>query len=111
MPVVGELSLHNTGAFVAKLGAKWITPEDTEGSADMDGIDEGQSGTFDPGSQGCPAGSQVWPWVDVVWGNNLEGSVNDGLIYEPGDQHTAEYHSHGTTLDDHLGFDGINPPE
>jgi hypothetical protein len=114
MPVVGQLKLHNTGAFVARLGARWITPGGEEDSIDPGGmgdVDAGQTGSLDPGEGGCEPGSRVWPWIDVVWGDNLEGSVNEGLIYQPGDPHAALYHSHGTTLDDHLGFDGIDPPE
>jgi hypothetical protein len=113
MPAVGSLKLHNTGAFVAKLGAQWIDPnghtgEFTEG---VDDIDEGMSRSLDPGTVGCPRGSAVWAYGRVVAGDDRHGSSQDGLIYEPGDPHVGEYHIHGTVRDTHMHFEGVEPPE
>jgi hypothetical protein len=113
MPVVGSISLHNTGAFVAKLQCRWIDPNGKEGTGDPGNgaIDTGQTGSIDPGEFGCPNGSTVWAYADVVWGDDKQGSASDGLIFEVGDPHVAEYHIHGTTHDDHMSFDGVEPPE
>jgi hypothetical protein len=114
MPVVGQLSLHNTGGFVARLGVKWIYEDQEYGPAGMDSdTDAGQTGTLDPGMYDVPSGSIIWAYVDVVWGDDKQGSAQDGggLVFRLADPHTAQYHIWGTTLDDHMSFDGISPPE
>jgi hypothetical protein len=114
MPVVGYLSLHNTGAFVARLGVKWIVDDSEYGPVGMDqDTDVDQTSTLDPGMYNVPSGATIWAYVDVVWGDDKEGSPQDGggLMFRLADEHTAQYHIHGTTHDDHLGFDGISPPE
>ncbi|MEA2844658.1 MAG: hypothetical protein QOJ69_2329 [Actinomycetota bacterium] len=112
MAVVGTIKLTNNGHFVARLGLRWIDPNGNAGSCPPDGqgdIDEGQSGSIDPGSVGCPESSQVWPWVDVVWGDDKSGSEADGLVFQSGIAYAAEYTISGTTLDDHLSFEGVAP--
>ena len=112
MSVVGHLSLHNSGGYVARLGVKWINADGSYGSVTGEyDTDVGQTGTIDPGDYQCPAGAPVWAMVYVVWGDDQEGSAQDGLIYEPGDEHTGKYSMGGTTLNDPMSFDGVDPPE
>lgn len=112
MPAVGRLKLHNTGAFTARLGARWVEPDGREGHAESGTeTDEGQTHSIDPGDYGCPVGASVWAYVDVVWGRDKQGSAKDGFVYARGDEHAGLYHSYGTTLDSHLRFDGVEPAE
>jgi hypothetical protein len=112
VPVIGQLQLHNSGGYVARLGAKWIQPDGSYGSGGFDDdTDVGETGTIDPGDYGCPPGAPVWAAVYVVWGDDKQGSAQDGLIFEPGDEHVGKYSMKGTTLDDPFKFDGVEPPE
>lgn len=112
MPAIGKLKLHNTGWFVARLGASWIdanTPHTVdEGTGD---IDKGQTRTLDPGDVGCREGDKVWAYVLVKAGDSKEGSAQDGLTYDAGNANVGKYLIHGTTHDTHLKFEGVESSE
>jgi hypothetical protein len=113
MAVIGTLKLHNTGAFVARLGAEWKDQSGKEGGFydPEEDIREGHYGSLDPGNYGCPEGAAVWAYGEVVWGKSRHGSEEDGLIYNKGDQQVGEYHIHGSTQDSHMSFEGVQRPE
>jgi hypothetical protein len=111
---VGYIRLHSTGWFVCRLGFWWMNPADkvqhqTSGSGKD--IDINQTETSDPGAWGVPDGSQVWPHIDVVAGDDHDGSIQDGLVYRTGTPVVATYHIWGYTLDNHLHLDGFGPLE
>ncbi|HEY5979885.1 MAG TPA: hypothetical protein VIT41_09645 [Microlunatus sp.] len=110
MPGIGFIGLRNNGVFVARLGVRWSVDGQGQGPAGFDDdIDLGQSRRLVPGLVGVPAGSPVWPVIDVVWGRDREGSPDDGggLTYAPGSDAVADYEISGTTLDSRLQFLGV----
>jgi hypothetical protein len=103
--VIGKITLHQNGAFDAKLqfvyheGDKLVH---LDGSPD---IEVGHSSTLDPGKFGVPAKAEVSLYVFVVWGSDNQG--REIFTYVPGSPKNAEYTITGTTLNNALRFDGI----
>jgi hypothetical protein len=115
MPTISKFHLYNAGGFDAWLGVIWIDNEGKQHGPVWDPqgyrIPAAQNGTFDLGNISLPPGVTVWCAVYVYSGYDLYGTAQDGggLIYKAGDAHTANYISHGTTLNDWLTFENITP--
>lgn len=114
MTDVGYIRLHNTGWFDCELEFVWLDPKDntqhkSPGSGKV--ISLNQTETSDPGRWGVPDKVRVWPYINVHAGDDHEGSLQDGLIYDTGDPWLANYHIWGVTKDNHLRLTGYGPPE
>lgn len=99
---IGKVTLHQKGAFVAKLqfmyenDSQWIH---LDGSA---GIPVGQSVTLDPGKFGVPNNANMSVYIFVVWGADNQGK--EVFTYVSGSPNVAEYTIDGTTLNNHLTY-------
>lgn len=107
MQSIGKMSLKNQGGFVCKLQfVFWDANGNKQRTGGSGDIDLGQSDTEDPGAYGVPDGAPVSIYVDVVWGDDNEGSQM--FTYSKGSSCTANYAISGTTLDNSLGLTGMS---
>ena len=120
MPSISKFYLNNQGAYDAWLGGIYFDPKDPDKKQhgpvwDPQGhrISWGSGGTFDIGNCSLPSGVRVWVALYVYSGWDCYGLSSDGggLIYIPGDSHTANYTSWGTTLKNSVLFDKITIEE
>jgi hypothetical protein len=113
MPPIGKLSIISGPYFIYPRVSWIIYPggQQTTQTGQWPMLVTNESFTYDPGEAGCPNGANVWPYLGVVGGDNVQGSASDNLIYTPGDIHAAYYHCSGTSVAAQVEFDGILPPE
>ena len=102
---IGMFSLKNSGGFVVKQGFEYLNGTKWVKKIATEGYPVAQTKSVDPGQFGCPNGSTVRIYADVVAGNDKEGS--EQFIYETGNVAIATYEISGTTLNDKLKFLGI----
>ena len=100
---IGKLTLKNQGGFVVKMDFVSRTGRREKGS--RKDITLGRSETQDPGLFGINNGEEITIHADVVAGKDKVG--NTWFIYEEGNPRTAKFTISGTTLDNELGFNGI----
>ncbi|SHK71090.1 MULTISPECIES: hypothetical protein [unclassified Fibrobacter] len=107
MDQIKSIALLNKGAYVARIEVKWQHPV------------TGQKGTYADGHDICvteertvvltqtniPEGAHVYLHVDVVAGRDLE--ADEVFEFSANANKTAKYRCTGTTLFDHLYFDGL----
>jgi hypothetical protein len=104
METIGKISLHQQGAFVAKLQCRYSVDGNTWEHADGSGdILVGQTKAIEPN---IPTGSKVSAYIFVVWGSDK--TANEIFLFEKGNSRTANYTITGTTLDSSLSFNGIS---
>lgn len=104
MQTIGSISLHQKGAFVAKLQCRYSADGNTWQHVDGSGdILVGQTKTIEPN---VPNGSKVGAYIFVVWGSDKTGK--EIFLFEKGNTKTAHYTITGTTLDSSLAFDGVS---
>lgn len=106
METIGKILLNQNGWFVAKLQAVYKNNDEWVHVDGSGGIPILQKVVIDPGDHGVPNGSEVSPYVFVVWGN--DNRAKEVFKYEKGNSRTAEYTITGTTLDNSLAFQGIH---
>ncbi len=104
---VGSLTLKNQGGFVVKMD--FLFGDSPEKLHRLDGsrkdITLGFSETKDPGEYGVHEGDICTVYADVVAGKDKKGGVY--FIYEKGSKNCAKFTISGTTLDNELGFNGV----
>jgi hypothetical protein len=105
METIGKIRLHQSAWVVAKLQCVYKNGETWEHVDGSGGIPIRQSTTIDPGDHDVPTGSEISPYVFVVWGNDKH--ANEIYQYEKGNSRVADYTLTGTTLDSSLAFNGI----
>ncbi|MCI8410134.1 MAG: hypothetical protein HFJ09_12840 [Lachnospiraceae bacterium] len=105
---IGAFRLKNQGGFVVKMD--FLFGKDSTNLHRINGsgknITLGCSETKDPGEYGVHDGDVCTIHADVVAGKDKAGKSY--FIYREGNSNTAEFTISGTTLDNELGFNGIN---
>jgi hypothetical protein len=105
MPQVGYIQLHNSGAFNCNLQYYYVANgQEHFSSGSGKTLHWGDTETADPGQYGVPDGAPIWPDINVVWGDDHDGSINDDVVYVRGTNLVAQYHISGTTTDNHLSL-------
>lgn len=106
---IGQFRLHQKAAVVAKLQCKFrVAGQDEWTHCDGTGdVPVGQTRELDPSAANPPVpdGAEVSIFAFVVWGNDAEG--REIFRYQKGNSMIASYKLSGTTLDNHLAYEGI----
>lgn len=105
---IGYLRLKNQGGFVAKMDFKSGPDAGSLGrkSGSRKDITLGRSETQDPGNYGVQDGEVCTVYADVVAGSDKVGETY--FIYRKGSKQRANFNISGTTLDNELGYTGID---
>ncbi len=105
---IGYLRLKNQGGFVVKMDFKSGADAGSLGrkSGSRKDITLGCSETQDPGNYGVQDGEVCTVYADVVAGSDNVGSTY--FIYKKGSKQRANFNISGTTLDNELGYTGID---
>lgn len=105
---IGYLRLKNQGGFVVKmdfLSGTDIGSLDRKSGSGQD-ITLGYSETQSPGDYGVKEGDICTVHADVVAGHDKQGTTY--FIFKKDSKQRANFIISGTTLDDELGFTGID---
>jgi hypothetical protein len=108
---IGQGCLMNSGGFVCKIYFKWWNSAANKGTGGW--IDSNRGGGFtnpnnkceDPGDLGVPNNMVVRLCADVVWGDDNYGQ--EQFTYVSQNTNSANYVITGTTLDNHMKYQGI----
>ena len=105
---IGKLRLKNQGGFVVKMDFLFGSNPDklTRLEGSRKDITLGFSETMDPGEYNVHSGDYCTVYADVVAGKDNKGKTI--FIYQPGNKKQANFTISGTTLDNELGFNGID---
>jgi hypothetical protein len=107
MEKIGKFSLHNAGAFVARIRILFVNEngELEKAKASGDILNNGKRRYFDPKDYGIVDGSVVY--LDVLVSAGSDCSAGTPFIYEHGNVITANYRVSGTTLFNSLKLQGV----
>lgn len=105
METVGKFRLENEGGFVAKLQFAYDKDGKRVKSDKSGDITLGKSKTMTPAELNVPNGAVVTLVAFVVAGSDHESQ--EQYKFDANSNRTANYRISGTTLINHLRFDGI----
>lgn len=105
---IKSFTLHNSGAFVARMQINWIDPASgNKGTYEPSGYHDicvGAERTINIAETDIPDGALVCLKAIVVLGSDKD--ANHYFLYKSDASATASYTISGTTLMNHLDFNG-----
>ena len=105
---IKSFTLHNSGAFVARMQINWVDPTSgSKGTYEPSGYHDicaAAERTINIAETGIPNGSLVCLKAVVVLGSDKD--ANHYFVYKSDASATAKYTISGTTLINHLEFNG-----
>ncbi len=95
---IGKMSLHNLGAFSAKIQFTYLENGQTQLSRASDYFDNPTTKTVDPGDLGVPAGSTLHMKGIVVWDKKQDKIDPTPFQYDPNNPAIAHYKFSGDLI-------------